>query len=144
MNEVRLSFREKQLAVFAPDDRQHWSFPIQITVLESLSSPLWTWQLPIVQWLWDCLMRLVFVLKMFLFSYCVMKYVSIWKIWANIIQMAKTTCWNEFIESNTKVYSCNYTSGDRRHENQKFKANFNYTQSSNPGWATRDSGLKHK
>lgn len=38
MNEVRLSFREKQLAVFAPHDRQHWSFPIQITVLESLSS----------------------------------------------------------------------------------------------------------
>lgn len=40
MNEVSLSFREKQQAVFAPDDRQHWSFPIQITILESLSSPL--------------------------------------------------------------------------------------------------------
>lgn len=29
-------------------------------------------------------------------------------------------------------------------KNQKFKVNFNYTQSSNPGWATQDSGLKQK
>lgn len=58
------------------------------------------------------------------FSYCVMKYVSIWKIWANIIQMTKTTCWNEFIESNTKVYSCNYTFGDGRPEKSKVQGQF--------------------
>lgn len=29
-------------------------------------------------------------------------------------------------------------------KNQKFKANFNYTQSSYTGWATQDSGLKQK
>lgn len=103
-NEVSLSFQEKQAEVFTPDDRQYWSFPVQITVLESLSSSLWTWQLPIIWWLWDGLMRLVFVLKMVLFSYCVIRYVSIWKIWVNVIQWQR-----QQVETNSSSRIQKYT-----------------------------------
>lgn len=145
MNEVSPSFREKTTGSIC----SWWQTALELSnsnhntgKLEFPTVNLTTSHYPMTMRLSD---EIGVRIKNVSFSYCVMKYVSIWKIWANIIQMAKTTCWNEFIESNTKVYSCNYTFGDRRHEkSKKFKANFNYTQSSNPDWATWDSDLKQK